>query len=244
MKRARRTFTFGGEFYRPGKRPPGVEPAGVRYYRMRFLERAAELYPELLEHLRMVSPDDEKALLEWGRASHLTDPWCLALARDRARRWQERPHEQGWTFPRVLVSISAVPLGPLDSEDELLLRRTCNSLLDDFFSNPISTAPADYKAALIRRIGHAVDDYCDRIVEQIEGPALEAGFRRTPERREIQHIDWLVRHQIEGVSFASILPSKRSARQTVHKAVKDLANYIGLTVRAGPRQLSKRGLLS
>jgi hypothetical protein len=56
-----------------------------------------------------------------------------------------------------------------------------------------------------------------------------------PRRRELDHVDWLVRYQVRGESYTTIADSlllKMAARgRTVRKAVRGLASYLRLTLR-------------
>ena len=80
-------------------------------------------------------------------------------------------------------------------------------------------------------IRQVLKDYCDRI----ESSAVTAGLKRAPRRRELEHFDWIVRYQIKGETFASIARNASykfmGGRQTVRKAVVELAEYLELTLR-------------
>jgi hypothetical protein len=51
----------------------------------------------------------------------------------------------------------------------------------------------------------------------------------------LEHFDWIVRYQIKSESFASIAQNASykfmGGRQTVRKAVVELAEYLALTLR-------------
>ena len=83
---------------------------------------------------------------------------------------------------------------------------------------------------MLKQVRTFLNKYCDRV----EADALRAGLKRAPKKRGEQHFDWLVRYQIKGESFASIAkdPAYRvRGRQTVQKAVTELAEYLGVALR-------------
>jgi hypothetical protein len=215
--------TWGnGEFYVPefaSHERFAVVPGAPDVHRRRFLERAAIVEPQLLPTLRSVAPDDGNALSSWAKRWHLTDRWCVALARDTARWYAAQPDAQGWEFQGQGIFVGSFPFAiePLQ--------------LGPFYHDPTWRSRGDFKAYVLREARRAVDNYCERI----KAAALAAGLKHAPRKREVEHFDWLVRYQVKGESFASIGATAsykfNGGRQTVRKAIIGLAEYLALTLR-------------
>jgi hypothetical protein len=211
-----------GDFYLPGFSSDGrtgLVPGASDTHRRLFLIRASRLQPELLETLRTVPIEDKDALSVWAERWHLTDKWCKLLAHDTLRGWVTNPGIKGWNFESTGIFAAFFPfrIEPLNFEP--------------FYHDPIWRRRSDFKRSVLEKVNERLDAYCD----QVEADALTAGLKRSPRRRDELHFDWLVRYQVLGESYASI--AKRSAyrfnggRQTIHKAVVELAKYIELTLR-------------
>jgi hypothetical protein len=212
-----------GDFYVPGFSSDGRTgwvPGAPDTHRRLFLIRAAELQPELLATLRKVSVDDEKALSSWAESWHLADRWCQLLAHETLRWWAAHPEARGWEFEGRGVFSGFFPfkVEPLE--------------LGPFYHDPTWRRRRDFRKDVLTQVRHALDTYCDRM----EAAALAAGLKRAPRHREAGHFDWLVSYQIKGESFASIATRSSykftGGRQTVRKAVVELAKYIELTLRS------------
>lgn len=211
-----------GDFYVPGLASHGrsaLVPGAPDVDRRRFLERAAIVEPDLLKTLRSVIADDADALWAWAKRWHLTDRWCLVLARDTARWYSMYPDAQGWEFQGQGVFSGSFPcaIKPLR--------------LGPFYHDPTWRSRRDFKVHVLREVARATDDYCDRI----EAKALTAGLKRAPRKRGLEHFDWLARYQVKGESYASIAKTAsykfEGGRQTVRKAIIELAEYLQLTLR-------------
>lgn len=211
-----------GDFYVPGfafDGRTGLVPGAPDTHRRLFLAQAAELQPKLLETLRELSVDDERALSAWAERWHLTDRWCKLLAHDTLRWWVAHPEARGWEFESTAIFAGFFPfkIEPLK--------------LGPFYHDPTWRRRRDFKKEVLRQINQALDAYCNRI----EAAALAAGLKRAPRRRDVGHFYWLVRYQIKGESFASIARHSsykfNGGRQTIRKAVVELARYIELTLR-------------
>lgn len=211
-----------GDFYVPelaSHGRSGLVPGAPDRHRRLFLERAAIVEPGLLTTLRGVRADDTDGLSTWARRWHLTDRWCLVLARDTARWYAINPDAQGWEFQGQGIFVGSFPFAiePLQ--------------LGPFYHDPTWRGRGDFKADVLEHVRHALDDYCDRI----EAEALAAGLKRAPRKRGLEHFDWLGRYQVKGESFASIAKSAsyrfEGGRQTVRKAIIELAKYLQLTLR-------------
>jgi len=220
-----------GDFYLPGFAAHGrtaLVPGAPDRHRRLFLARAAKLQPELLATLRKVPVDDERALSAWAEHWHLSDRWCKLLARDTLRWWIAHPEVRGWEFEstRIFAGFFPFKIEPLK--------------LGPFYHDPTWRRRRDFKKDVRQQVDEALDAYCNRI----ETNALAAGLKRSPRRRDVGHFDWLVRYQIKSQSFASIArqPSYKlsGGRQTIRKAVVELAHYIELTLRPSTSARTRR----
>jgi GNAT superfamily N-acetyltransferase len=219
----KRVVPVAGDFYVPGLASDsrtGWVPGTPDVHRRLFLERAAMLEPDLLATLRRVTADDAHALSSWAKRWHLTDSWCLALARDTARWYAEQPDAPGWEFEGKAIFAGMFPLAiePLQ--------------LGLVYYDPTWRGRGIFKKHVLERVARAVDDYCDGI----EAAAREAGLKRVLRKRETEHFDWLVRYQIKDEPYASIAQNAsykfKGGRQTVRKAIVDLAEQLELTLRS------------
>jgi hypothetical protein len=215
-----------GDFYVPVLASDGrsaLVPGAQDVDRRFFLERAAILEPRLLETLRKVSAQDDGSLFVWAKRWHLTDRWCLALARDTARWYAEDPDARGWEFTGlgIFAGHFPFPIEPLQFEP--------------FYHDPTWRTRGEFKEYVLAAVTRAIDSYCD----QIEAAAIAAGLKRVRHKREAEHFDWLVRHQIKEEGFASIAKSAsykfKGGRQTVRKAIVELAKYLELTLRVSTK---------
>jgi len=228
-KRSKNEFAQGlapadGDFYSPrlaSDARTGTVPGVPDGYRRAFLKRASDLEPELLATLTSISPEDSYAISKWAERWRLTDPWCLALAKDTIRWHRTDPAAQGWEFEgtSIFVGHFAFKIPPL-------------RIKESFYHDPTWRRRREFKEYVIGQVAERVDEYCD----QIEADALKAGLKRVKRKNEASHFDWLVRYHIRGESFASIAqdsPYKYQAgRQTVRKAVVELAKIIALTLKS------------
>jgi hypothetical protein len=219
---ARRLAWADGDFYMPGFASDGrsgLVPGRPDLQRRLFLKRAAMLEPRVLATLRKVRADDELGLSNWAERWQLTDPWCLALARDTIRWYARDPKAQGWRFEGKGLFVGNFPfkITPLR--------------FGPFYYDPTSRRPAEFKQYVCERVNEGLDYYC----KQIEETARTLGLKRAPRRREPEHFDWLVRYQVKAESFASIAQNSsykfQGGRQTVRKAAVALAEDLALTLR-------------
>jgi hypothetical protein len=211
-----------GDFYVPGFASDGRTgwvPGAADTHRRLFLVRASTLEPELLATLRSVAINNKHALSAWAKRWHLTDRWCMLLARDTARWWTSNPGAEGWEFEHHGIFAGSFPF-----KIEPLRFRL-------FYHNPTWRRRRDFEKYVLEEVRQALKDYCDRV----ESSAVAAGLKRAPRRRELEHFDWIVRYQNKSESFASIAQNAsykfKGGRQTVRKAVVELAKYLELTLR-------------
>ena len=183
-----------------------------------FLERAAIVEPQLLTTLRSVTPDGA-GLSAWAKRWHLTDRWCVLLAGDTALWYATHPGARGWEFQGQGIFVGSFPfkIKPLRP--------------GPFYHDPTWRSRRDFKAYVLKEVARAIDDYCD----WTEAGALAAGLKLALRKRELEHFDWLARYQVKRESFAHIAKTARykfvGGRQTVRKAITELAKYLELTLR-------------
>jgi hypothetical protein len=143
----------------------------------------------------------------------------VVLARDTIGWWASQPDSRGWEFQAKGIFVGNFPfkIQPLT--------------LDDFYYDPTWRRRGDFKRYVLDKVAEALKHYCDRV----ESDAVAAGLKRSPKKREIEHFDWLARYQVKGESFASIAQNAsykfKGGRQTVRKAVVELAEYLSLKLR-------------
>jgi hypothetical protein len=212
-----------GDFYVPEFASHGraaLVPGAPDAHRLLFLEHAAIVEPELLTTLRGVTSDDDAdGLLAWAKRWNLTDHWCLALAGDTARWYARHPGAEGWEFKGQGIFVGSFPfaIAPLR--------------LKPFYHDPTWRSRRDFKAYVLAEVSRATENYCD----QVEADALAAGLKRAPRKRGVEHFDWLARYQVKGEAFASIAETSSQkfvcGRQTVRKAIIELAKYLELNLR-------------
>lgn len=214
--------TSSGDFYVPGfasHHRMGFVPGAPDQHRRLFLMRAGVLVPALLAELRTMEPDNAEALQAWGKRWHLSDPWCLVLAKDTARWYSTNPDAKGWDFEQYGMVAGYFPF------DFAPLR------FEPFYFDPTWRRRGAFKKDVLATVAKRVDAYCNRI----EADATAAGLKRAPRSKTIEHFDWLVRYQVKGESFAFIAQNARfrfnGGRQTVRKAIVELAEYLELTLR-------------
>jgi GNAT superfamily N-acetyltransferase len=215
----KRVVPTAGDFYVPELASDGRTgwvPGTPDTHRRLFLERAATLEPDLLASLRRVTADDARALSSWAKRWHLTDPWCLALARDTARWYAAQPDAQGWEFEGKAIFAGMFPFAiePLE--------------LRSVYYDPTWQRRGIFKRHVLEQVARDVDNHCDRI----EAAALDAGLKRVSRKREVEHFDWLVRYQIKGDPYASIAQNASYKFKGGRKAIVDLAEHLALTLRS------------
>ena len=149
----------------------GLVPGPPDVHRQLFLERAAQVEPQLLTTLRTVSPDDPNELLSWAKRWNLTDRWCRLLARDTARWYATERDCRGWEFQGQGIFVASFPY-----KTEPLL------LPGPFYLDLTYRKRRDFKALVLKKVAHAVDEYCDRT----EAAARAAGLKRAPRKRELE----------------------------------------------------------
>ncbi len=175
--------------------------------------------PAVIKTLHELAIEDTFGLALWATRFSLRDRWCLSLARDEVRWHSTQPSAQGWRFEGVGIACGHFPfdIEPLQ--------------ITEFYFDPTQRRRASFKRYVHERVEEELEKYCTRI----ESDALAAGLKRTPRKQVIKHFDWLARYQVRGESFASIAKHSdfhlAGGRQTIRKAVIDLADYLSLRLR-------------
>ena len=218
-----------GDFYSPklsSDARSGTVPGRPDVHRRFFLERAGVLEPELLAELTKMSPNDSESLSNWAERWHLKDPWCLALARDTIRWHRTNPGARGWEFQGQFKFVGHFPF-------KILPLR-----LKPFYYDPTWRRRHQFREDVLLQVAEQIDAYCDRV----EAKALQVGLKRAPRKKEDAHFDWLIRYHIRGESYSSIAkgPFKLGGRQTVRKAVVELAKVMALTLRPSTLKSGRR----
>ena len=206
-----------GDYYPPG--PGGAED----YLRMAFLERVRVNCPAVLRELRenflpryalvadaTAGEQVRPVLTRWAKKIGLSDAWAIDVAIETLEYWHSHAAAGDfWVYPNVGEGY----LSPFDDDVRLLWDPTVEPEGD--FTNRARRSLAEYRA-------------------RIKDIAKRAGFRRTPERRNPQHLDWLVWWQVEKLGRKEIAERANVSQDAVKKALKPLAKEMGLlTFRRG-----------
>lgn len=209
-----------GDYYPPG--PGGAQD----YLRMAFLECVRVNCPAVLRELREnflptyeTIADDEgitageharEALKTWGRKFGLGDAWIIDVAIETLDYWHSHPGAGDfWAYPNA----GEGPLSPFEDEVKLLWDPSVEP--EGEFTKRARRSLAEYRA-------------------RIKDSAKRAGFRRAPERRNPEHLDWLVWWQVEKLPRRRIAERAKVSQDAVEKALKPLAKEMGLlTFRRG-----------
>ncbi len=229
---------------RVGAVTASTAPQSVQHARLLFLNAAAELEASILESLRAgpyqalltVSKPGRllfdwrhvenvvelrglrNSLKKWAARWYLIDPWCLEWALQTISMWSLNPNFRGWFH-------NAIAVGRLETE---------NLTVDLGRWDPSRESRDGFEAKAKAWFEHALKEYCDAV----EAQSIGAGLKRTPEKRSREHFAWLARFQIRGEKPADIWrfhPVRHhGSRRAVEKAIKDLAQFIGLTLRDRP----------
>ena len=188
-------------------------PGGAQdHLRFLFLERVRVNCPAVLRELRQraaeVPADDEtirEVLTAWGEKYGLSDPWITDVAIETLKYGHAG---NSWVYPNADKGY----LSPFDEEVRLSWDPTVETW-----------------TAFDRRTRAALEDYRTRT----EAKAKQAGFQPHPERRNLEHFDWLVQWQVDKLGRKEIAQRANVSEDAVKKAVKRLANEMGLTLRLG-----------
>jgi hypothetical protein len=168
-----------GDFYVPGFASDdrtGLVPGAPDTHRRLFLACASTPEPELLATLRNVRINDKRALSAWAQRWHLTDVWCVLLARQTLRWWTNNPGAEGWEFERQGIFAGFFPFK---------IEPLC---FGPFYHDPTWRRRMDFQKYVLGEVRQALNDYCNRV----ESSAVAAGLTRAPRKRGLEHFDWIV----------------------------------------------------
>jgi len=210
-----------GDFYVPRFSADGrtaLVPGAADTHRLLFLVHASALQPELLRTLR-TTENKKTAVRAWAKRWHLNDEWCVLMALETRSWWSQRPEATGWYFKDcgIIAMFYPFAIKPIRFEE--------------FLWDPTQRRRRVFERYVMKNVQTALKEYMDRV----EADARAAGLKRVPRKTSVEHFQWLVRHQIMGESFAEIAQSAsyqfNGGRQTIRKAVVELATYLSLTLR-------------
>jgi len=166
----------------------------------------------------------------WARAWHLKDRWCENIA---LHCLLHLCYKVATEQSAVAQAIGITWSGP--APDEMPPALTLSPAFS-FLILPgwdvLSRTRADFEVEARGGFEKALKQYCEcRVTE-----AQKRGLEKVPEKRTLEHYDWLARYQVKGESCATIwhnlpLGEKRSSRRAVEKAIHMVAAEIELTLR-------------
>ena len=199
---------------------------------------------------RETSPLLNDALKAWAQGWNLCEPWFIERARKVLQRrddliveahfakgWERIEAvlywlDEAWKFDLAVKVIephmAANLIAATDTSQRapaVATQRTFNPPVPDAW-HPNVQSEKQYR--------DYIDDYIKYIREQIE----KRGWIKPLEKHNPLHFEWLVRFQVEGEGYSAIAKSPPAhyeyepSRQSVHKAVRALADDICLTLRS------------
>jgi len=192
----------------------GTSSEVARYARGLSLRAINRVTPEVLQRLH----DDvlpiflkahsgavlHKAIATWARSVHLDADWIKDVAKHTLAMWAQEPPEK-------------LDWGmPLDQ----YLPRKSKTLLVKW--NPKMETAAAFKSRVRQEV--------DRFQTQLRS----AGWLRQREIRSPQVFEWLLLHQVRGLSYSRIANEAGRTRRTVEEGVKALAALLTIPPRKLP----------
>lgn len=225
--------------------PGGLEAQTVG--RVRFLEAVCSVEPGVLRSLYRLAGSKvdgtftpkvvpEKTLTAWSARWHLTDSWCVTIARDTVHMWQsptgdlfrkevpalrEQLDQLQWMYP------VAVEEHLLDDDEENI-----EPLDDSFRWNP-KLETREHAESRMRR---ALMDHLRREMNRIQETAIERGMDRVTILK-LEQFEWLARYQVaikeDGTQWsqADLAKKHKKDRATIREALQTRAELIALTLR-------------
>lgn len=139
----------------------------------------------------------------WARAHNLDAPWMRDAAVWLLRWWHEFPHWRGQVKSWLLPNL--------------------------VFMVPETPDPPEYSPATMTR-----DDYLTLVhgyMAEVEAAYRKGGWEEAPVKRNLEAFEWLARYQVKGESLRRIA-GHEDGKPTVQKAIRQVAELIGLTLRA------------
>jgi len=125
----------------------------------------------------------------------------------------------------------------LEAEKATSILRSQNDFsFNDFHWSPLVEKKQEFKKRIIESFYY----HLDREIEEFERLCYKSGFRKTPEKRNLEHFKWLAFYYVENMDFEEI--SQRFLNEdpegnrdigidSVRKAIKATARLVGLPLR-------------
>mgnify|MGYP001007366054 CR=1 FL=1 len=182
-----------------------------------FLETAQRLEPRLLPDLAAAGP---AGLAQWASAYAINVPWVLEQGRAALELWESVPAEEGKSWGFCMVGVWMPRMQPFS------------------FSAPAPDLTTVDRAKAKETIRAAFDEELEAFLDDCDAWYADAGWREPTRRPAAEaHLEWFVRYQVLGESLSAIarsvppIAAKRTPRETVGKAVRDMAGLIELPLR-------------
>jgi hypothetical protein len=205
----------------------------VSWWRFQFLRAALALSPEMetglreLLCLRMNQAPDEQyfaALVAWAKRFNLIDDeWCRTWVRktlELSHYAALRPDGASMADGPRLAIVYGFDGAPAPIEQSPV------PVLDPW--NPVEWNPVEMSSHEWQR---RAADRCMEYLARVENAYRQVGYAPIAERREIAHCEWLAGYQVCGWSKKRIHDAAKVDRAAVLRAIRELAESIGLTLR-------------
>ena len=199
----------------------------------RFAEDSVEIF---LDHLppEPVDPEDQDAM--WV----LTTICLVFTIHDLMEQWNLA--NQSWVPPMLITKLQKtqeLDEGKRDMIDPSIEAQELEALNDVFAQqpllnfqpklwNPITETKADARRRILSELRVELGNHLDAIEARFNA----AGYEKTPTSREqFRHLQWVVMYHVLELPFAEISRRENVERQSVEKAIKRMADLIGLSLR-------------
>lgn len=170
-------------------------------------------------------------LVTWLRRWHVEVPWFARFACDALDTWTMMEPVDPCAFWRHRTCGGSAFYSPLPSVPHTLQLPRWDGLWQDW---------AEIEAAM----RNAFDAYIPHYRALVEGLIQQSGMQPAEHRRNIDHLNWLIRYQVLGLSRREIaerlsdtaqnvndLADDEITEDAVRKAIKDWANLLELPLR-------------
>ncbi len=101
------------------------------------------------------------------------------------------------------------------------------SFITPFKYNPFDTSRVWYKKITLELMEKKLDKYLD----DLETEAIATNSIRTPETRNVERFEWLVRYQVCGESYNQIAKAVHASREAVRDRIRETAEWCDITLR-------------
>lgn len=183
------------------------------------------------------------SLFEWSRRHNLNDMWCRERAYETLDLWSHIP------------ACRKAHLWQDESAWQTIMPQVASgggrTNFDFVFSYNTLYPREGFRRDVKQRILEACEKELDAFLDKREQMAREGGMVATPQKHAQEHFEWLVRRQVQGMTCQAIfdlyqeqvksmrgtqaIPRSFGTVRAVEKAVKELADFIGLTPRYAGR---------